>query len=312
MRGFELPKQKGLDMAITDNNFSPDELKAAVAANPALKDIALGYFKESGYVARSAAEEQDYVKQLESQHVAGYVGKTAPLVEKTIEELTGIKKTAPEENWYDLNKRALGSVVEERNNLKTELDTLKKSSNITEAERKQLDSMTEKVKELNKEIEKMKKDGESALNKAKLENRVSKEMSDVLPKLVKDERPGVKKAQDLLSNQIYQEALDIAQEDSRKQIVLIGKDGQPLLNQDGTFKTVAQFYEEKMTEAGFIDDGKTLTGAGGNTPPRPSQIPGGCKTQAELMDWLRDNTMKGKPQSELITEFDKYAHLLPR
>ena len=68
-----------------------------------------------------------------------------------------------------------------------------------------------------------------------------------------------------------------------------------------------------MTEEGFVDTGKKQPGAGGQPIERTlGAIPATVKNQADLMDWLRDNTMKGKSQSELVAEFDKYAHLLPR
>ena len=138
-------------------------------------------------------------------------------------------------------------------------------------------------------------------------------MNNVTSKLIKDTRPGIAAAQEIMSNQIFADISNMAEEVGGE-VILKGADGNALTNKnDGSFMTVAQYYEAKMTQAGFVDTGNQQTGAGGErVDTSASAIPGGAKTQSELLDWLTKNTMKGKPQSELLKEFDKYGHLLPR
>ena len=287
-------------MAITDNSFTPEEFKAAIDAN---KDLVTA-LQTGGYYVRDKAGEDAYAASLEDV----YNKNTVELI-KTTTGIEPIDKESPK----DYASRVLNTTVEERNAAKVELDTLKGQSNITDYERQQIKDLQKLVNDKTAEIDGIKTTSANEVTKAKLENSVISQMNTVTSKFVKDTRVGVTKAIELRSSQVLEEIMGMAQKDSRNQIILIGEDKKAIVNKDGSFKTVAQFYEEKMDEDGFVDNGKEQPGAGGNDPGgKAVNVPGNCKTQVELMDFLRENTMKGKSQAELIKEFDKYAHLLPR
>lgn len=292
---------------ITDNDFSDVELDSALTAKPELLDR-----------VKAAIEKRDYaflpkstIADLETQHIGKFIGTYAPTLEKYLKDTTGIDKEAPTEKYTAYNERVVKTLAEKSRALETEIATLKGTSNLTELERKQLEAAIEKNKAYEKQIKDVEANAATSISKAKMENKITQQMSTVTGKLLKDQKPGFQKAMEIMSNQIYQDISNAAEEVGGK-IVLKGADGNALTNKDGSFKSVAQYYEEQMLEAGFVDDGKQQPGAGGGGKDSIDikNIPGGAKTQNELLNWLRDNTMKGKSTIELTKEFDKYAHLL--
>ncbi len=284
-------------MAITDNNFTPEEFEAAVTANPNLITDVLS--------------KTSYISGLKDQHISGHVAEFAPRFEAEVETITGAKKEK-DEKYYEYNKRILGSLVTEKSSLASELAELKKSSNITDAERQSLTAGQARVKELEKEIEDMKASHTKDISISKNENDIINEISSVTPKLIKDTRPGVAQAQKIVSDSILAEIKTMASRDSRGKIILLNtsNENKPLLNTDGSFITVSAYYESKMKEAGFIDTGKKLPGAGGDPDLDTKNIPGGCKTRLELMDFIRKANPKWST-TECSKEFDKHAGLLP-
>lgn len=298
-------------MAITDNSFELNEFEAAVEATPALLDsVVKAYLTKKEMSVLSKAEQE----ALEGTHISKYVSQFAPQLEKYVEETTGIKKTDASEKYTAYNERAIKTLVEQNKTFSEELKTLKSGSDLSKIEREQLESLKEVVKANQAKIKELEDGSAQSLKQAKMENRIVQEINTVTPKLIKDDRPGFSKAIGLVSNSIFEEIQKNAEvEPHSNKIVVKGADGKALINADGTFKTVAQVFEERMTEEGFVDTGKKQPGAGGQPIERTlGAIPATVKNQADLMDWLRDNTMKGKSQSELVAEFDKYAHLLPR
>ena len=296
------------------DNVTADELKAYVTANPTFVDtIAKPVLTENKYFLRSEADEANYETVLEKKHIDKHLSQIAPQIEKVIEETTGIKKEA-NENYFGYNKRVLAALKTERDALNTENQTFKSKSDMTKAEREAYDQAKAEITTLNTKIKDLETSKTTEVSKAKMESDITRQMNSVSAKLLKDERPGFAKAQELITSSIFAEIADMAQKDARGQVILIKADGSPILNTDKSFTTVAQYYEQKMDEAGFVDKGKTTEGPGGSGKDKNTNlsIPGGVKTQSELMDWLRNNTMKGKSQPELMKEFDKYADKLPR
>lgn len=296
-------------------NATQAEVEAYIAANPTAVDTV---FKPAlttkEYSLMSKAEKTQYDSDRESQIVSARTSKIAPKVEKYVKDTTGVDKTDSNEKYYVYQNRVMKELADEKKSLSEQVETFKKSSNLSQVERTQLDNLIEIQKVNQKELEDLKLSSSKEINKAKLENELGREMAPVSAKLIKSTIPGVEKAKEIMSNQIFAEMQEMATKDSRGKIILMKSETEAITTENGNFKTVAQYYEEKMTEAGFVDNGKTITGAGGEggKAPAGTSIPGNCKSQVELMDFLRANTMKGKSQVELMKEFDKYAHLLSR
>ena len=302
-------------MPITDNQFGADELESAIQANPALIDNILPVLTKNKYSVYDEPTLTKFKTDLETESIGKFVSKSATEFEDTVRSITGLEKDSPEEKYFDFNKRALQTFKTERDALKEELNELKGKSNITQAERDQLQALKDKVKEYDVKLKEVETNYQSQLSKAKLENVLSFKISSVSSKLIKSDIAGIKAAQGILSNNIKNEILNMAQTDSRGEVILINPaDGKPMLNKDLSFVTVEQFYEAKMNEAGFIDKGRQQGGAGGEGGgnQQSSDIPGNVKTRVELMDYLRSAPeTKSLSQSKIIEEFNKYAHLLP-
>ena len=298
---------------ITDNNFTDAELDAALTANPALLEKAVKVaLTKREYNLRSKDEEATYLSNLETQHISKHVSAFAPQLEKAVKDYTGLEKVDATEKYFDYNARALKTLAQEKKDLDEKIKTLESTSDLSALERKQLNDAIELNKQYEKKVKEVTDGSAKEVSKAKMENKIIQQMNAVTPKLIKDTRPGIAAAQEIMSRQIKSDIENMAEEVGGK-IVLKDSAGNALTNKnDGSFMTVAQYYEAKMTEAGFVDNGKTQPGAGGERPDEVTSVPGGCKTQSELLEWLRNNTMKGKSQGELLKEFDKYGHLLPR
>ena len=63
------------------------------------------------------------------------------------------------------------------------------------------------------------------------------------------------------------------------------KDGKALTDGNGNYKTAKELYAEQMAD--FIDAGKKVAGAGGNSGPNGgSGLPADIKTQVQLTEHL--------------------------
>lgn len=290
-------------------NLTDVELEAYIELNPtALDTIFKPVLTKREYAFMSKAERDTYESDLNQQSIS----KIAPQIEKDVKDATGIDKNAGE-TYSAYNQRVLKALADEKKQLAAEVNAFKGKSDLTKVERENYEALQQEAKLNASKIKELTDNSAKELNKARTENEVVRQMGTVTGKLIKSDIPGVTKAQEIMSERIFADIQDMAQKDSRGQIILIDKNGQPVLNADKTFKTVSQYTEDKMSEAGFVETGKSGKGAGG-TPLGSdiTKVPGGVKTQVELMDYLRDGPMKGKSQSELLKEFDKYAPLLTR
>jgi hypothetical protein len=162
-----------------------------------------------------------------------------------IEETTGVKKEA-NENYFGYNKRVVAALKTERDALHTENAAFKGKSDLTAVERQAYEEAKVAIKDLNTKIKDLETSKTTEVTKAKLEAGITREMNSVTTKLLKDERPGFSKAQQLITDSIFNEISEMAQKDARGQTILVKADGTPLLNADKSFMTVAQYYEQKM------------------------------------------------------------------
>lgn len=289
---------------ITENNFTTDELIAALEATPTLLDTVIKPTLEG---RKFSLLDETGKKALEQQAEQNYMTTYTPQWEKLVKETAGVDKVDGEDyNMY------LTRVLGERKTLDTELQGYRGKTDLTQVEKDRIKQLESAVLEHAKEVKKIKDEAAGEVSKAKLGLQLSNEVAPVLNKLIKDTRPGVAKAQEVMIAQTMNELSNMASKDSFGRTILINPDTKkPLVDASNMFITPTQYFEGKMTEYGFVDIGKKQPGAGGQgADPSNLAIPGGATNEVELMDFLRKGPMKGKSQTELVKEFDKYAHLL--
>ena len=265
-------------MAITDNNFTPEELTAVITAKPELISHITNVLSSKKYAVRSEEDDASYKANIESQAVSGYTSRVATEVEKTIKEITGIEKTQ-NEKWTDYYQRATKTVVGSKAQIESELTELKGKSNLTEAERNQLNDLKSQNQNLLTETENIKKGYEQKIVKLTASREIQSQIESVKSRLNKN--PQLSKAIEIVSNQAIKEMLDSAQIDDNGKVVFV-KDGKFLTDKNLKPITAADIYSEKMAD--FIDKGKQVSGAGGGSNnDNPSGIlPAGVKTQNDL------------------------------
>ena len=296
-------------MPITDNDFTDVELDSVLTAKPELLDRLKQVLTKREFALMSKDERTAYESDLESKHIGKYVGEYAPRVEKFIKETTGIDKASADEKYTSYNERVIKSLAEERKSLSEEVKKFKESSDLSKVERQMLTEAQERLKNLDSEVSKYKTEAETAVSRSKMERKILSEISGV--KLVKEERPGVMKAQQFMRDQIIDEITNSIKEIGGTTFIMQGD--KALTQPDGKATTIAQYFESRMKEEGFLDEGKQTQGAGGagkETVDLKNGIPADIKTQSELVDFLRKGPMKDKSQLEIANEVYKYSHLL--
>ena len=100
-------------MALTDNTFTVEEFQAAVAANPALKDVAVASVKHLGLTPYTQQEYQTAVTTEVDKQIGTKIGEVHTAYDKDILELTGETKVGTEKT-YDYLKRAVGGALTAR------------------------------------------------------------------------------------------------------------------------------------------------------------------------------------------------------
>lgn len=265
---------------ITDNNFSMEEFSAAITANPALLDVAKGYFTEQKYSVMNENEMNTHNESTRSDVVSGIATK----VESNIKTLTGIDKTAPDEKWHAYYMRAAKTLKTQLDDATTKLASYEGKSDITEAEREQLKTYATTVSNLNKSIEDTKLEYEGKIAQTKLENKINAAAYACQTKFISD--PKFKKAIDIMhENTIAQMSKEAQIKDGK--IVYFDENKKAMKNADNSFVTTEQRYLGLMDD--FVDKGKKQGGAGGDGGPSGSSTPAGeIKCQYDLQKHLND------------------------
>lgn len=294
-------------MAITDNNFTPEELTAAVAANPALVSHLVGAVKSSGYVARTADEETQFIGTKTKEIYDG--------LDKDIFDTSGIAKN-PTEKTYDYAKRVVGG-------LKT---------SVTEA----TTPLQQKIADLEKQI----KDGNGdATLKAQLEQLQTKEQQYQKDLKEKDEalfkkdvrldiRDGRRnlKFDPTVKESVLQVVVDNAEAallnmaaeqknaDGSTSVVYI-RDGKTVLNDKSQPADAAYILAEMLKDVldtGHQGQGGGAGSQGGNSggtgrdgrKALPAALPASVKSQGQLMDFLKEYGL-GQDTKEYDDAWDK-------
>lgn len=309
-------------MAITDKNFTGQELAEALKETPSLMDIIKGVLKVEKVTVRSEAEETAFVTNLETTTISKKTKEHAEALEKDVKELTGIEKKDDQEKYYDYFKRAVTEKLGSVKKIEDELELLKKSHTPSEADKKRITQLedeltklktetTTKLQAKEKEVLDLKVGGEIEVAMAKVRATYKQDIPADIIKVVEDNLRA-----ELIANAKYQDD---------GVLTIIGSDKNVILD-PATYKP--QNVENIITERlkSVIDEGKKQTGAGsgegtqgknqqaqgasGKAFTRLTATPASAKTKVQLsthmltLGYLQDS-------KEYQEDYDKFAATLP-
>ena len=278
-------------MAITDNTFTPEEVDAAVAANPALKEHLVGAVTKLGYKPYTT---QEYEKAIGDKTKEIYDG-----LDKDIFDTSGIAKN-PTEKTYDFAKRVIGglktSVTEATTPLQTKIADLEKQikdGNGNETLKAQLEALQKKEEAYQNDI----KDRDTKLFQKDVMLDIRDGMREVklniaLPKSILD------LAVDHATKSIVGMAAAQKNADGTESVVYI-RDGKVALNKDNQPATASDLLADLLKDVVDAGQGGAGGGAGGQggaggaggqggRKATPTSLPATVKTQAQLMDYLKE------------------------
>ncbi|RSK50100.1 hypothetical protein [Hymenobacter rigui] len=295
-------------MAITDNSFTPEELTAAVAANPALVPHLVGAVKGAGYVARSADEETSFIGTKTKEIYDG--------LDKDIFDTSGIARN-PTERTYDYAKRVIGKFKEDTTPLQQEIIDLKKTiadGNGNETMKAQLEALQTKEAEYQKQL--------TEKDTALFQKDVKLDIRDGVRGIKFD--PSVKESVvKVLVDNATQSIIGMAKQqqnaDGTTSVVYI-KDGKTLLNDKNQPADAAYILADMLKDVvdaghqgqGGGAGGQGTGGAQGGRKPTalPATLPATVKNQGQLMDWLMEYGLT-EGSKEYDDAYDKFGTGLP-
>ena len=278
-------------MAITDNTFTPDELEAAIAANPALLENVRIPLEARKYVVQDETTHQNYLRTHEEGFAKTLTKKHAETIEKDVFDITGIEKL-PDEKYFDYTKRAMSESIKDAKEMRTELEQLRKGVAPDATQKARIKELEAALIEKDALHAKILNEKESAILSTKIETAANvgfvklsaKYKADVPAELV-----------ELAQDKALQDLMKIATLVDGK--LLINKeDGTPILDPK-TYApiTAEQYFESHKAIASLIDPSLKNKGAGtgaaGNEKPETSSdgtftrltsLPATVKTKVEL------------------------------
>jgi len=276
-------------MAITDNTFAPEELTAAIAANPTLIPHLVGAVKSSGYIARTADEENKFIGDKTKELYDG--------LDKDLFDTSGVAKN-PTEKTYDYAKRVVGglktSLTEATTPLQTKIAELEKQikdGNGNETLKAQLEQLQEKEKKYQEDI--TDRDTKLFQKDVMLDIRDglrAVELNKTLPESLR------KLAVNDATNAIVGMAKLQKNADGTESVVYI-RDNKVALNKDGQPATAADLLQELLKDVieagqlgagGGAGAGGTGGASGGGRKAVPTSLPATVKTQGQLHDYLKE------------------------
>lgn len=292
-------------MAISENTFTPEELEAAATANPALIEHAKSVILKKGFVVTPKTEYD----ALEGKHVGAYTSRIAKEIEDNISTITGIKKKDDNEKWTDYYQRAPKELKSQLDAKNLELETIKKSANIDDAERQRLKTQEELIAKQNKTIEDLNKNHTSEIHKLTIGNQIISDTVPVRETFIKDKK--LDKAIEIMHKDTVDWMLTNSEIDkhSSKPIYFEKQlDGtlKAMIDDKGNYKSSAQIYAERMAD--FIDEGRKISGAGGGEGGRADGLPHNVTNKSELSAYLTSKGLIGG-SPEFTKEYNKYASL---
>jgi hypothetical protein len=281
-------------MAITENKFTSDELKAAIEANPDLLNIVVPVLTEKKYVVRDEATEATFRANLETQISTDLTRKHAETVEKDVLEITGIPKQQ-NEKYYDYLRRAATEKLQSVTKLEKELTDLKSKSNPSEADKA-------RIQQLEEGVNKMKKEHQEAIEKKDVELKTFRTLAPIetaiaaLRAKYKKDLPA--SVLTVMENTVKNDLLKIAEVDEKGNIYFKDAEGKPLIRQSDMGKlTPEEVVNERMKDV--IDTGIQQPGGGsgpagggaggnGNSGGKVvfTSFPSDVKTKDQATDYL--------------------------
>lgn len=270
-------------MPITDNSFTSDELDAVLTAKPELiSEISKIAEKRGGYFAPDKTAKDTYEGNLAVHTKTALTLEHATMLEKDVEEITGVKKL-PQEKYFDYNKRVLKMQTESSKSASSELALLKGKSDITQAERDRIKELENLQTSWTAEKTNLTNTHQTEVTQLKAENKIFSQIGKIDAKLKKT--PELQEAISIVREKVIEDMKRSAKFQDDK-MVFFGLDGKAMMNTDASFKTAEQVYAERMDK--YIDKAKTQGGAGGNGDGNPEVIPAGnLKSQYEVDKFLQ-------------------------
>ena len=261
-------------MAITDNTFTPEEISAAIEANPDLLPVLTGTLTAKEYTVYDKTSKEAYDTNFRSNLETELTPtiKTAAMQEfedaqfAEVAAITGLKRNS-DESLVDFQKRGL-------------------KSDITDAERQQLQSLKDNKTKLDTEITQLKDQHQTEIVKLRAENAIFGQISKVDAKLKKD--PLLQDAIEIVKTNVIENMIKSARFEKDKtdatktKMVFFGPDNKALINPTTQeFMSAEEVYAQKMDK--YLDKAPVKTGAnGGPDGPEEQIAPGNIKTQLDL------------------------------
>ncbi|WP_426491077.1 hypothetical protein [Hymenobacter sp. 102] len=296
-------------MAITDNTFTPEELTAAVAANPALQAHLVGAVKTSGHIVRTADEENAFIGTKTKEIHDRY--------DQDVFDTSGIARN-PTEKSYDYTKRVIGglktSVTEATTPLQTKIAELEKQikdGNGNETLVTQLEALQAKETKYQEQL--------TEKDTALFQKDVKLDIRDGIRNIKFDptvKESVVKVLVDNATTAIINMAKQQQNADGSTSVVYI-RDGKTLLNDKNQPADAAYILADMLKDV--VDAGHQGTGGGagpsGNPPANrpgtvPNSIPATVKNQSQLIIHLKELGLK-EGSKEFDDAFDKFSANLP-
>lgn len=272
---------------ITDNNFTPEEFEAAITANPALLQNVTGTLTKQEYLILGKDERPAYEETISTRAKSELTLQHATEVEKSVEELTGIKKTDANEKWTAYYQRAL----KEGKSALTKIAELEGKSDISAAERQQLENLRLQVTEKDGLLATEKSERQKEIFQLKTQNKIYSEISVIDAKLKKD--PIYQEAIALVRDNVISKMISGSTQNGTS-IVFNDAEGKPIMNANKTaFATAKEVYEIQMDK--YLEKAPVVVGADGKPVDQNPNI-GNFKSKDELTRHLTaQGLMVGTP-----------------
>lgn len=289
-------------MAITENSFTGDELKAALSTNKdALLPIVRGVLgTDFKFIVQDEAEHNTFKQNFEADVVGRKTNEWATGVEKDIKEITGIEKADTNEKWYDYHKRVLKTMKDSVGPLQAELDRLKAAGSPDKADKARIQQLEAAIaeKETNLTTELGKRD--ARIHELTVGNNLMGALANIRAKYKKDLPQSVIET---VERVVLQDLIKIAKVQDDGKVLYMGEDGKPLTDKK-LYQPLGE--EELLTERlkDLIDVGKTQSGAGsggagggtggagggtgdGSVPEDITELPADVKTKMQLTAYMQ-------------------------
>lgn len=235
-------------MAITDNAFTADEMKAALTANPQLSDVLVGIYPDV----------PTFKDKIDPIVIAPITLKHAQTIEKDVKELTGIDKLNPDEKYFDYMKRAFTETKKAHTKLEAELTELKSKGDPSSQEKARIGQLEKAIKDKNDEILTIKQAGQKELS----ETKATYEIKNVLAVLRASYKPGIPQlAIDSVEEKVTNALKNSIQIKDGKTVV-VDTEGDVVLDKSN-FQPVTVESKARELLGDVIDPGRQQQGAGG-------------------------------------------------